>query len=58
MIENIRGTNVALVSWVTSVIMFFAVSIKLGTRMMVTKSFTMSIDGGLILAAMVSCFPL
>lgn len=52
--DNMRGTNVALVSWVTSVIMFFAVAIKLGTRMLVTKSFGCSIDGALILAAMVS----
>jgi hypothetical protein len=52
--DNIRGTNVALVSWITAVIMFFVVAIKLGTRMMVMKRFSFSIDEALILAAMVS----
>jgi hypothetical protein len=58
MVDNLRGTNMALVSWVTAVIMFFAIAIKLGTRMMVTKSFGISLDGALVLAAMVLCFPM
>lgn len=53
MVENIRGTNVALVSWTTAVIMFFAVAIKLGTNIMVKKAFSFTIDGALILVAMV-----
>jgi hypothetical protein len=53
-VDSLRGTDVALVSWVTAVIMFFAVAIKLGTRMMVTKRFGFTIDEALILAAMVS----
>ncbi|KAF7853660.1 hypothetical protein EAF04_010651 [Stromatinia cepivora] len=47
-----RGSDLGLVAWVTTVAMFFAVSVRIGTRIGVMRHLWLSLDGILIFVAM------